>query len=369
MARYSYEEVRDYFSLQGCTLVSTDYKSSKAPLQYFCSCGNPKPSTITFDNFKNGGQRCKKCGKEKARVKKSYSIEQVKVIFEENGCILLSKEYVNNKTDLDFICSCGTPASRRLNDFYYSPHCPDCGIRERTSALRADIDDIREEFSKYNCTLISHDYENNTTPLEFICGCGKPDSKSIISFRETHKCRECAKEKLFEEQRLSLEYVKNYFKDYRCELLSTSYANNRTALDFRCYCGKLGSITFNSFKEGFRCGNHRLKGESHPRYNPDLTDEEREKARLIPGYDEWRTNIYERDKYTCQCCGDNTGGNLNPHHKDGYNWCVERRTDVTNGVTLCDTCHKDFHSEHGYGDNTEEQYNQWIRNKRKQDAV
>lgn len=104
-------------------------------------------------------------------------------------------------------------------------------------------------------------------------------------------------------------------------------------------------------------------GENHPNYNPDLTDEERKIRREYPEYREWRIAVYERDNYTCQVCGDNKGGNLVAHHKDGYNWCKERRTDVSNGVTLCDKCHDEFHSIYGYGNNTEEQFNEFLRNK------
>ena len=61
-------------------------------------------------------------------------------------------------------------------------------------------------------------------------------------------------------------------------------------------------------------------------------------------------------KYTCDCCGDSSGGNLVSHHKDSFNWCKERRNDLSNGVCLCEKCHTEFHKKYGYGDNTEAQY-------------
>lgn len=97
-------------------------------------------------------------------------------------------------------------------------------------------------------------------------------------------------------------------------------------------------------------------GEENPNYNPNKTNEEREKGRIIPGYKEWVRDVYERDCYTCQLCGDNRGGNLNAHHLDGYHWCEEKRLDISNGITLCDKCHNKFHSIYGFADNTKEQY-------------
>lgn len=91
-----------------------------------------------------------------------------------------------------------------------------------------------------------------------------------------------------------------------------------------------------------------LSGENSHNYNPNLTDEERSIGRFIPGYQEWRKAVYERDDYTCQMCGKN-GGTLNAHHIESYNNNKELRTELSNGITLCEDHHKDFH--HQYGNN------------------
>ena len=98
-----------------------------------------------------------------------------------------------------------------------------------------------------------------------------------------------------------------------------------------------------------------LVGDKHHNYNPDLTDEERKGFRCISGYQKWRKAVFTRDNYTCICCGDNTGGNLIAHHKEGYACAPELRTTLENGITLCETCHKDFHHNFGYGNNTKKQ--------------
>ena len=38
------------------------------------------------------------------------------------------------------------------------------------------------------------------------------------------------------------------------------------------------------------------------------------------------------------------------------------RTDESNGITLCKNCHKNFHSIYGFGNNTKEQFEEWIGN-------
>ena len=104
------------------------------------------------------------------------------------------------------------------------------------------------------------------------------------------------------------------------------------------------------------------KGKNNPNYNPNITNEEREKGRVGIGIINWRTEVYKRDNYTCQCCGDNKGGNLNAHHLNSYNWDKEHRTDINNGITLCNKCHKEFHKIYGYGKNTKEQFENFINN-------
>lgn len=49
------------------------------------------------------------------------------------------------------------------------------------------------------------------------------------------------------------------------------------------------------------------------------------------------------------------------HRLDGWSWCKERRLDVSNGVTLCEGCHKSFHAAYGNNSNTEAQYEDFRR--------
>lgn len=66
-----------------------------------------------------------------------------------------------------------------------------------------------------------------------------------------------------------------------------------------------------------------------------------------------------RDNFTCKVCGNNNRDSIQVHHLNGYNWCKEKRTDETNGITLCNNCHKNFHLKYGNGNNTKEQFEEW----------
>lgn len=103
-----------------------------------------------------------------------------------------------------------------------------------------------------------------------------------------------------------------------------------------------------------------VTGENHPHWNPSLTNEERLLKRKIPQNYKWIRDVYERDNYTCQCCGYDNGGTLIAHHLNSWHWDKDNRFNIENGVTLCESCHHRFHKEYGYKDNTKEQFLEYL---------
>lgn len=103
-----------------------------------------------------------------------------------------------------------------------------------------------------------------------------------------------------------------------------------------------------------------LSGDKSPNYNPIKTEEERINQRRYFGYTEFIKKVMKRDDYTCQCCNKKLNHDGVVHHLYSYDNFKEKRTDEANGITLCETCHKNFHSIYGYGNNTKEQFEEWI---------
>lgn len=84
------------------------------------------------------------------------------------------------------------------------------------------------------------------------------------------------------------------------------------------------------------------RGEQCHSYK-DGKSKERHGLRYIAEYKRWRFDVYARDEFTCQECGDNKGGNLHAHHIKSFADYPELRFEVSNGITLCKDCHETLH--------------------------
>ena len=58
----------------------------------------------------------------------------------------------------------------------------------------------------------------------------------------------------------------------------------------------------------------------------------------------WRKAVFERDNYTCQRC-QKRGGELQAHHIKPYAKYEKLRYEISNGVCLCESCHKLEHKK------------------------
>ena len=79
--------------------------------------------------------------------------------------------------------------------------------------------------------------------------------------------------------------------------------------------------------------NHWIDGQGKERTSKRHEDMSRLEYRL------WREAVFERDDFTCVCCGQR-GGNLNADHIKPYSTHPELRYAIDNGRTLCLECHK-----------------------------
>lgn len=132
-------------------------------------------------------------------------------------------------------------------------------------------------------------------------------------------------------------------------------------------CDKCGKEYNRRYDNYYKC-NHQGKYYCKDCANTVLLTKERDynkiqelkqhRSRKSVEYIDFINDVLKRDGYNCRICGSNE--KMNVHHLDGYNWCIEKRIDIDNGITLCKKCHTNFHSLYGIGNNTKEQFHEWL---------
>lgn len=293
------------------------------------------------------------------------TLEQAKQEYIDGGCELLTDVFEGVHRKYPYLCNCGRVAEITLAHFREGKRCKDCaGNRKLT------LETAREIYASRGCKLLSETYENVDEPMEYMCGCGEVHWRSLYLLRKhTYTCPSCAPNC----ERFTYEFVDGYFTQEGCTLISPHYKNNGELLEYICSCGNHSFTRFRDFARGHRCKKcgtekaiEKMRGEKNYNWNHELTDEERFIQRKHPAYYKWRDDVFRRDDYTCQVCLRRGSIVLNAHHYENYAENRELRHDIDNGVTACESDHKEFHRIYGRKNNTRRQFEEYKHMRRQQ---
>jgi hypothetical protein len=100
------------------------------------------------------------------------------------------------------------------------------------------------------------------------------------------------------------------------------------------------------------------RGKDNNKWKGGITSQNR-KLRTSLEYRSWRDLIFKRDNYTCQKCYQ-AGGQLRAHHVENFADHKLVRFSVNNGITLCVSCHEEFHQKYGLSNLTFIQLNEFL---------
>ena len=82
------------------------------------------------------------------------------------------------------------------------------------------------------------------------------------------------------------------------------------------------------------------RGNNHPNWVDGGKHEDYlNHLRKTPEWKSWREQVFQRDDYTCQLCGEK-GIELHPHHIKQKCDFPDLIFEVANGITLCRDCHR-----------------------------
>lgn len=234
--KFTYEEVKEYIEKEGYTLLSNEYIDSSHKLSIKCPTGHER--MMTFSSFKCGN-RCAKCSNHC-----KFTYEEVKSDFESRGFRLISTEYINITTNLNYICPAGHEITNTYDNFKTSSGCSECSGRKKYT-----YEYVKNYFTENGCTLLENEYISNSYLMRYICNCGVEARISFNNFKSNCRCMACGLQKM----RHSFEDVKKLFEDNGCKLLENEYKNAQTLMKYICSCGNEAYICYTNFRRGVRC--------------------------------------------------------------------------------------------------------------------
>ena len=209
-----------------------------------------------------------------------------------------------------------------------------------------------------------------------------PDYDLIVgNYTKSHSCPYCSGRRVCESNSLGYIYPQSF--------LVWSNLNNDTPNDYTHGSGqevwwKCENGLHNDYKRQicdtviskFRCpicgreNQKIIRGEEHHFWKGGITPQDKIDRKCWL-YNEWRKEVYKRDNYTCQVCLDKTHNRLRAHHIISFAKYPDLRFNVQNGITCCEQCHdtaykESFHNIYGTHNNTPEQFQTYVIDRRKQ---
>ena len=201
---------------------------------------------------------------------------------------------------------------------------------------------VKKQFENRGYTLISKEYKNNRTKLDYICNEGHIGSITYRDFQSGRGCYICGRKSIARKRRLCFCNIVSSFEEegYKVFNPKEGYINVEQKLDFICNKGHKGKISYHNWMSGWRCKkclNEKLSilfsGKGHPNWKGGKSFEQY--------CDVWRDNeykqdIHERDGNRClnPYCNSKNPADLTIHHID-YN---KKNCKPNNLITVCRSC-------------------------------
>ncbi|QDY32663.1 HNH endonuclease [Clostridium sporogenes] len=250
--------------------------------------------------------------------------------------------------------------NRNLKDGYENK-CKECRLKQRKKYINTciacgNIFKTAYKSAEYCSAKCKPQCQNNKIKVQCdICGKEIKKTPSQIKRSKFNYCSAKCKHKGQSFVIQGENHPKYSQTEVRCDVCGKIFTRNISEIEKykHNYCSN--KCRYKGFSKHY-------SGENSPNYDHNKDEMDRIRNRNIEGYEEWRNNVFKKDDYTCQCCGDNKGGNLNAHHIFNYMEHKELRTNIENGITLCDNCHKAFHDIYGYKGNNKMQLKIFLNN-------
>lgn len=328
-------------------------ENSKIKVQYKCDyCNEIFTNIIKRYNVAKNSECCKICCSECIGMKRSDVAN-------------VNKSTVSMYQNKDWLYEQYITLDRTADDI-----ADKCGI---------DVRNLRIWLQKYNITKYVSFYDK--MPKELLYQLYVVEKKTIFEIEKLYHCGLKSIHKLMIEynieERSRQENLSIYYNDRNGRKIKSDISKKVWSdIDFQLKHKRIMKIICNTNEHKIKVS-ASLQGISVDEWTHFLISENK-RLRNTEEYKQWIKSVFERDDYTCQCCGAKNGQGknvtLNAHHLKNFANYPELRLDINNGITLCSKCHSpqnkgSFHNIYGTLNNEPEQLIEYINNYKQESEV
>lgn len=216
---------------------------SKLVITWKCECSNTSTNTARTLLRKDSKIICKICSHTSMKWK------EVVEFFNSKEWTLLSKKHVykNKKTLLECKCPQGHKTTKSVMSLQNNRNCKIC----ENMSMKIPYKIVKSEFKKRGMKFLYSEKEYlESSKLKYLCKCNITRYITWSNLRRNKKgCKLCAVLAKCNDY----DDVKAIFEKRNCILLSTTYTNNSSPLEYICWCGTQDTISFKNFVRGSQC--------------------------------------------------------------------------------------------------------------------
>ncbi len=299
------QEMIDIATKAGGNCLSKKYINNNTKLEFTCSENHiwmARP-----DKIKNG-RWCPKCARKSVADLKRDNIQTFYKIAEKHGGKCLSQDYVNSNSRIEMECDKGHRWNSQAYVIKAGSWCPKCSYVKIGDAQRDSIEKFKAIALVKGGKCLSDKYYNVKTKLDFECAKGHKWTTTGASINNGNWCHECAKKRVADFHRNTLEVYINAAKELGGKCLSAEYIDSKTKLQYQCAQGHTWYSVPTSILQGHWCG---ICGQK------ETANKQRDNIETYQKIAEDKGGKCLSAKYT------NAHGKLEFQCKSGHNWSAK----------------------------------------------
>lgn len=183
---------------------------------------------------------------------KRWSVKEIRDFVGKEGYKLISNSYKTQKDKLKMVCNNGHECDISFDNFKNGKRCKTCNENNKSQLYRQDTLIIKNKYEEIGYKVVSglENYKNQKSKLTIECDKGHAYPSTYQSLQVGSKCPIC-----FGKNKLDIEFVRNEFIKKGFTLLSKSYINSNTHLEYICnqHDFEVQKVTWNNFKQNRCC--------------------------------------------------------------------------------------------------------------------